>query len=87
MGKYGGRAKGTPNKLTKLTKEMMQAFLDENKDEAWEAWHKIESPSNKFSLYLKMCEFVLPKMASVELKGDKETPDWVKKLEEIRKGK
>jgi hypothetical protein len=26
----------------------------------------------------------MPKMATVEVKGDKEVPDWMKKLDEIR---
>lgn len=80
----GGRPPGGQNKVTKLNKEMVQAFLDQNADEAWRCWKEIESPKDKFLAYIRIMEFAIPKMASVELKGDKEIPDWMKKLEEIR---
>ena len=83
-GRQGGRPPGGQNKVTKFTKEMIQNFLDENADEAWACWAEIENPKDKFNAYLKAAEFVMPKMATVEVKGDKEVPDWMKKLEEIR---
>lgn len=86
-GRLGGRVKGTPNKVTKVTKEMVQEFLDENFEEAMVAWHKIDKPGVKFAAYLKMMEFVLPKMASVDFNPGDKTPDWMRKLNELRQGK
>lgn len=83
-GRIGGRAPGTKNKVTRLNKERIQAFLDENSDEAWECWKEIENPKDKFLAYVRIMEFVVPKMASVELTGDKEIPDWMNKLAELR---
>ena len=83
-GRIGGRAPGTPNKMTSLTKAAIQSFLDENQEEAWKAWKEIKSPKQKFEMYLKLCEFVIPKMASVELKGDVKIPDWQEKLNALR---
>ena len=84
-GRIGGRAPGTPNKITAMTKAAIQNFLDENQEEAWKAWKEIKSPKQKFEMYLKLCEFVIPKMASVELKGEVKTPDWMAKLESLKK--
>ena len=83
-GRLGGRPPGGKNKVTKLNKERIQAFLDDNAEEAWKCWKEIESPKDKFLAYIRIMEFAVPKMASIELKGDKEIPDWMKKLEEIR---
>lgn len=83
-GRIGGRAPGVPNKVTAMTKAAIQNFLDENQEEAWKAWKDIKSPKQKFEMYLKLCEFVIPKMASVELKGEVKTPDWMEKLNSLR---
>lgn len=84
-GRLGGRAPGTPNKVSALTKEAIQNFLNENQEDAWKAWKSIKNPKQKFEMYLKLCEFVVPKMASVEVKGEGKAPDWVEKLEALRK--
>lgn len=81
----GGRPPGGKNKVTRLNKERIQQFLDDNSDEAWKCWKEIENPKDKFLAYIRIMEFAVPKMASIELKGDKEIPDWMKKLEEIQK--
>lgn len=83
-GRMGGRPPGGTNKITALTKAAIQNFLDENQEEAWKAWKDIKSPKQKFEMYLKLCEFVIPKMASVELKGEVKTPDWMAKLDSLR---
>lgn len=83
-GRMGGRPPGGTNKITALTKAAIQNFLDENQEEAWKAWKEIKSPKQKFEMYLKLCEFVIPKMASVELKGEVKTPDWMAKLDSLR---
>jgi hypothetical protein len=86
-GRHGGRQPGSKNKIGKFAKEMIQKFLDDNAEVAWACWDEIENPKDKFNAFLKVAEFVLPKMASVEVKGDKEIPDWMKKLDEIRGNK
>ena len=84
QGRIGGRAPGTPNKITAMTKAVIQNFVDENWEEACKAWKEIKSPKQKFEMYLKLCEFIIPKMASVELKGEVKTPDWKAKLESLK---
>ena len=85
-GRMGGRPPGGTNKITALTKAAIQSFLDDNQEEAFKAWKEIKSPKQKFEMYIKMCEFVIPKMASVELKDGGKTPDWMQKLDALRKG-
>lgn len=75
---------GTKNKVTRLNKERIQQFLDDNSDEAWKCWKEIENPKDKFLAYIRIMEFAVPKMASVELTGDGAVPDWMEKLAELR---
>ena len=42
-GRLGGRAAGTPNKITVLTKEIIQEFVAENYDAAFDAWKAIKA--------------------------------------------
>lgn len=83
-GRLGGRTKGTPNKTTKFQKEMIQNFIDENWEEALEAWHSIDNASQKWIGFTKLFEYIMPKYSSVELKGDGEAPDFMKKILELR---
>ena len=84
-GRIGGRAAGVPNKQNAFTKEMMQKFANEHYEEAWEAWEEIDDPRSKFLMFLRLLEFLVPKMQSVEVKGDVVIPDWQKKLETLIK--
>lgn len=64
--KYGGRKKGTPNKSTALTKEVVNDFINDNYLKFCTNFELL-SPKDKVSVYVKMLDFVLPKMKSVEL--------------------
>lgn len=87
MGRLGGRAAGTPNKITVLTKEMIQEFASENYEDACKAWKDIKNPKQKFEMYLKLLEFVMPRMASVEFNPGDATPDWMIKLKQLSETK
>lgn len=66
--KTGGREAGTPNKSTKEVKEAFQAMLSNNIDNL-EIWLKDiakENPAKAFGIILKLSEFVLPKMKTIE---------------------
>ena len=86
-GRLGGRAAGTPNKITVLTKEIIQEFVAENYDAAFDAWKAIKNPKQKFEMFLKLLEFIMPRMASVEFNPGDTTPDWMEKLTKLREGK
>lgn len=86
-GRLGGRAAGTPNKITVLTKEIIQEFVAENYDAAFDAWKAIKHPKQKFEMFLKLLEFIMPRMASVEFNPGDSTPDWMLKLRQLSETK
>lgn len=85
-GRLGGRAAGTPNKITVLTKEIIQDFVAENYEDAFETWKSIKNPKQKFEMFLKLLEFIMPRMQTVEFNPGDKTPDWMVKLHELSGG-
>lgn len=83
LGKTGGRVKGTPNKITALSKELIKDFAVEKWPEFKKAWSKIESNKDKADIYLKMLQYILPKMSSVDVSGKIEKPSWEDELKEL----
>lgn len=86
-GRLGGRAAGTPNKITVLTKEIIQEFAAENYEEAFNAWKAIKNPKQKFEMFMKLLEFIMPRMASVEFNPGDATPDFMLKLKQLSETK
>lgn len=70
--KLGGREKGTPNKVTKEARELIQQAIDLPTFKR--RLNKIKSDAQYCAIVLKLMEFVLPKMKSVEITGDKDKP-------------
>lgn len=82
--KYGGRKKGTPNKVTAELRERVRAFLDDNFDEAVEAWKEIDDPKDKMKLYNELISYAVPKMSSVQFTGNAEVTSRIEdKLSEL----
>jgi len=67
--KSGGRKKGTPNAVTKDLRERIRELL-ESKFEQVEADFSSLEPKDRLNAWLKMSEFVLPKMQRNELSFD-----------------
>ena len=86
-GRLGGRAAGTPNKITVLTKEIIQEFAANHYEEAFDAWEAIKNPKQKFEMFMKLLEFIMPRMASVEFNPGDSTPDWMLKLRQLSETK
>lgn len=82
-GRLGGRKAGTPNKATVLNAEMVQCLLDENFDKAKKMLQKIDDPNDFWRVYLKLMEFRLPKMSSVDITDGGAKPDWLAKMKEL----
>lgn len=59
--KTGGRAKGTPNKVTKCIRESIQIILDENFDQIRNDIKEL-NPKDRIEILIKFAEFVIPKM-------------------------
>lgn len=82
-GRLGGRKAGTQNKATVLNGEMVQLLLDENFEKAKEMLGLIEDPNDFWKVYLKLMEFRLPKMSSVDITDGGAKPDWLAKMREL----
>lgn len=66
-GRIGGRAKGTPNKVSKERRELISEFLDKE----WDNFLKMYNESDretKMKIYMEMIPYTTPKMASIEYK-------------------
>ena len=76
-----GRPKGSKNRSTEMQKVNMQRMINEGLDYIKEDYHRIreEDPAKAVSLLLKMMEYSIPKLKSVEVKGEIEN-----KINEIK---
>ena len=79
----GGRQAGTKNKATILNGELVQCLLDENFERAKKMLATIEDPNDFWRVYLKLMEFRLPKMSSVDITDGGAKPDWLAKMKEL----
>lgn len=79
----GGRKPGTQNKATILNGEMVQALLDKNAERAQAMLDAIDDPNDFWRVYLKLMEFRLPKMSSVDITDGGAKPDWLAKMREL----
>lgn len=69
----GGRAAGTPNKVTANAREAIARFVDGNADRlaGWLDEIAADSPEKAFRAFMDVVEYHVPKLARVEL-GNKE---------------
>ena len=93
--KYGGRKKGTPNKVTKDIKNAFRQLIESNIDNLSEWLNSIakENPEKAFDLILKLSEYVTPKLNRTEYKEQTSIEDLLqltpeqreKRINELRK--
>lgn len=81
-GRMGGRAKGTPNKITKERRELISAFLDDEWDN-FKQMYKNALPAQKLSIYMELIPYTTPKMASVEYKEQTPPKTYKDELDEL----
>lgn len=62
--KFGGRQKGTPNKLTKELRSVLKDILYEEIDRLPERLNELET-KERLELVIKLMPFVFPKVQSV----------------------
>lgn len=63
-GRLGGRAKGTPNKITAELKEWIAEILDNGREQFTEDLKSL-NPADRIKVYLGLMNYVLPKQQSV----------------------
>jgi len=82
-GRQGGRQKGTPNKVTKETKELLSNFVTSRWEDFVLSYDNIKDPEKKCQIMTQLIPYVVPKMASVEYKGDIPVKTLADELDEI----
>ena len=72
--KYGGRKKGTPNKLTNELREAFTELLGSNIGRVQELFDKVaeNNPQKALELLLKLSEFAIPKLRAIEVNNESE---------------
>ena len=73
--KATGRTKGSPNKVSKETRDAFKLFVENNqsKFEGWIERVAESNPAKAIELVTNIAEYVLPKLARVEVKDESET--------------
>ena len=64
--RYGGRKKGTPNKVNKDLRERISMFLNDNFDEAIKSWKNLED-KDKVKAYTELVRFSVPALQAISL--------------------
>ena len=72
--KYGGRKKGTPNKLTKEIRTVLKNLIYKELDEIEDHLDSLE-PNQRIEIVIKLIPYVLPKVESIS-HSTNEPLDW-----------
>jgi hypothetical protein len=69
--KWGGKKKGTPNKVTQQAREAIAAFVDGNAHrlEEWLDRIALDSPKDAFNCFQSVIEYHIPKLGRTEHTG------------------
>ena len=62
--KYGGRKKGTPNKMTKELRSVLKEVLYSELENIEERFDQLE-PKQRIELMIKLMPYVFPKLESI----------------------
>ena len=65
-GRLGGRAKGTPNRVTQTLKEFVRSLIDDNREQFRADMQALE-PRERLSIMEKLLAYVLPKQKEEEI--------------------
>ena len=82
LGRIGGRAKGTPNKVTKEMRELISKFLDGHWDDFVDMYENADV-DKKLDIYMGLMPYATPKMASVEYHEESKPKTFKDELDEI----
>jgi len=67
--KYGGRQKGTPNRMTKELRSVLKDILYQELNDIEKRFEELE-PKTRIELLIKMMPFVLPKTNAISHTSD-----------------
>ncbi|WP_302458778.1 hypothetical protein [Mediterranea massiliensis] len=71
-GRLGGRAAGTPNKVSGTLKEWLTSLIDKNRDQIEKDLQDLE-PKERLQMIEKLMQYVIPKQAAQQVKLDFES--------------
>ncbi|MDA9069190.1 hypothetical protein N8258_01275 [Algibacter sp.] len=69
--KYGGRNKGTPNKLTTDIRQKFSLLVDKNLDRLQDDLDTLE-PRDRLKIIIELSKFILPTLKATELHESKD---------------
>jgi len=72
--KYGGRQKGTPNRMTKELRVLLKDIMYQELEEVQERFSLLE-PKQRIELIIKLMPYILPKVNSIS-QTTNEPLDW-----------
>jgi len=78
--KFGGRAKGTPNKITFELRQKIQAFLELNIATMQQDFDQIQDPEKRLLFMEKLFGYIAPKGSLITLQTNepkKDPPFWL----------
>lgn len=70
--KTGGRSKGTENKLTTETKEVLKNFVDRQLNKVLKDFEQL-SPKEKMDVLIKLLPYLIPKQQAVSYSSEFES--------------
>lgn len=68
-GRLGGRAAGTPNKVSGTLKEWITSLIDKNRNQIEKDLQELE-PKERLQMIEKLMQYVIPKQAAQQVKLD-----------------
>lgn len=80
-GRQGGRKPGTPNKVTREKRELISKFVDEKWEDFLTAYDSLK-PNEKCNVMVALMPFAIPKLTSVEYKGETKLKTYKDELDE-----
>lgn len=84
--KVGGRKAGTPNKITKIGKEFITQYLEDNREEFHRRMAALDD-DKYITAYINMMKFVVPQMSAVKVEDANTDENGYKKiLVDLRNG-
>ena len=83
--KNTGRPAGTFSEKNKILREMIEEFTDANFNVFSAKMKEVDKPEMYAKLYLELLSFRLPKLKSIDFKGEVKNSSLEKKLSELHK--
>lgn len=82
-GRLGGRAKGTPNKVTAERKARIAQFVEGHWEEFVMNYEQLDDPKEKCKIFMDILPYYAPKLSAVEYKDKTPAKSFKDELDEL----